>query len=659
MVTTASKFSNRDKKLANINKSLALDKHLISFNSGPPAQGVGGMIATRGGEDSLIPGYDPCDEHTIQVFLESENADTSEDDSFSGADQTIQAPERVKTWPVVAPQLCSEKFATVYSQVQVLGLPNEKGARIPLQTKLNIKLWEDSATGHIDDEKVLNGIRFGFSLQYVGPPLSEVEIEMHESGKKYESHIREYLETEKSLGAMAGPFTQPPFNLWCRTSPIMTRPKADSHSRRIIIDLSYPPEENINRWVIKGNYYGQRITHRLPRIEDVVDRVAALGFQVALATIDIKRAYRNFPGCPLDYPLNTIRFRNQYFIDLAMPFGARTSSLYMQKSADLITRALQKHGILSHIYLDDVILYFRPNQDAQARMREVIDFMIALGLPLAEEKIQFPTHKVKYLGIWLDSVTRLLFMPEEKIRKFLDLVKWVETQQRVSKKVVQTLVGKTIHIVACVPAARTFINRILMNLRASHNETMVSIDPGFLSDLTWFKRFLKKFNGRSMMKTSQPMYTIEADACLQGGGATDYSSYIAYLFPEKCSRFHISILEALNCLVACRALLTKEKHSSVVLIKCDNIATIECFNRGTARDPFMAAISRAMWYVLARADITPIYRHTPGEQMTAADALSRMHFSHSHRDIATNLIQQEELKEITMKPHYLDFSDFL
>lgn len=144
-----------------------------------------------------------------------------------------------------------------------------------------------------------------------------------------------------------------------------------------------------------------------------------------------------------------------------------------------------------------------------------------------------------------------------------------------------------------------------------------------------------------------------------GGGATDSKSYIAYTFPQKCEQFHISILESLNCLVACRALLTKEKHSSVVLIKCDNSATIECFSRGTARDPYMAAISRAMWYVMARADITPIYVHMPGELMTTADALSRMAISDVHKKTATQIIEAMNLCEVKLKPHYLDFSEFL
>lgn len=247
--------------------------------------------------------------------------------------------------------------------------------------------------------------------------------------------------------------------------------------------MSYPPDNNVNSRVVKNNYYGQLIEHSLPKIDDVIRFAEQKGFDVALATIDIKRAYRNFPGCPLDYPLNVIKFQGQYYLELAMPFGARTSSAYMQKIANMISRALAVKGIPTQIYLDDVILFFQPNDDPPARMAEAIAFMKALGLPLAEEKIQHPAKRVKYLGIWLALGERVITMPPEKIQKFFAFVKWIIQQESVSKKIVQSLIGRIIHFTACVPAARTFINRILAAIRDAHEKPHVLVMSGMLADL--------------------------------------------------------------------------------------------------------------------------------------------------------------------------------
>lgn len=141
----------------------------------------------------------------------------------------------------------------------------------------------------------------------------------------------------------------------------------------------------------------------------------------------------------------------QIYIDLA-----RTSSTYMQKASEMVSQALKARGIDTDIYLDDVVFYLDP----PAQLEEAIAFMKHVGLPLPEKNIQNPCPRVKYLGIWIDVETRSISMPQEKIADFL-LVEWYLAQRTVPKGAAQTLVGKTIQLSACVPAARTFINHIL------------------------------------------------------------------------------------------------------------------------------------------------------------------------------------------------------
>lgn len=239
-----------------------------------------------------------------------------------------------------------------------------------------------------------------------------------------------------------------------------------------------------------------------------------------------------------------------------MPFGARSSSTYMQKVSGFVIQALNHQGISTDIYLDDLIFYFHPTHDPAGRLQEAITQLKALRLPLAEEKYNRPRS---VLNIWGSGLDRQVSIPKEKIHNFLQCLK----RPSISKKVNQMIVGKVIHILSCVPASRTFINHILQAHRDAHKQDHVVVGEGFRQDLIWFQKFLRKFNGVSMIKPSEPQYIINADACPVGGGATDYEGYIAYNFPENCFHFNISVLEALNCLVACRTLVTKEKHSSI------------------------------------------------------------------------------------------------
>lgn len=160
-------------------------------------------------------------------------------------------------------------------------------------------------------------------MHYTGPPLSRQNKQAHASAQKYPQHVADYVASETPNMAMLGPYPTSPFVQWTSISPLMTRPKADSHKRRIIVDLSYPQGDNVNAYVYKNMLFGRHCEHCLPTVRDTVAAIELQGFRVMLATIDIKRAYCNVLVCPLALPL----LGGHTYIDTAMPFGARNSSL--------------------------------------------------------------------------------------------------------------------------------------------------------------------------------------------------------------------------------------------------------------------------------------------------------------------------------------------
>ena len=72
-------------------------------------------------------------------------------------------------WPFLVMQVHKET-AAVYDTVKLASAPNYIGARIQLETGLNLDIWNREATSHPDDHIVLEGIAYGFPLQYTGGP---------------------------------------------------------------------------------------------------------------------------------------------------------------------------------------------------------------------------------------------------------------------------------------------------------------------------------------------------------------------------------------------------------------------------------------------------------------------------------------------------------
>lgn len=553
------------------------------------------------------------------------------------------APTRRREWPSIAAGINSCELFNIYLQVRATGLPNMLGPRIPVPSMLNIPAWQAVATGHHDDAYVLDGVRFGFPLHYTGPALARENRDAHSSAQQHWTHVKRYVEVELQNNALLGPFDRPPFVPWTNISPVMTRPKAESTKRRIIVDLSFPQGNNVNAHIHKNIIFGSYHEHRLPTVRDTLQVVEQMEFQVKLATIDVERAYRNIPVCPLDLPLLGIKVGDSFFIDEAMPFGARNSSLDMQLIAQFMVRALRTRGLACQMYLDDMVLQLSPYQDFHARFMEVMALYRALGLPISYAKLQPPADAVTYLGIHIDVPARMMSIPVKKIKELEQLICLVLPQTQVPKKMVQRLIGKINHIARCVEPARLFMAWVLAALRDAYPAERVCVS-NFRSDLHWFACFLRKYNGRSIIKPTAPTKVIMADSCLTGGGGTDMNRAYELVYTEAfAAAHHISTLEAINCLVAMRTLLNSSDRHTTVEIQCDSESAITALAHGRTRDPVLLAVCRATWYLSANMGIRLVFTHIPEVNMQIPDALSRAHLGPSHRARADDVIAKNRL----------------
>lgn len=309
--------------------------------------------------------------------------------------------DRLASWPCPTPSALElYPVLKIYDVVRRTGMPNMLSARIPVPSGLIHHAWESFSTGHPDDPFVLDGIKYGFPLQYVGPKLSAHNPERHHSDFNDHSHILEYLSTESRNNALIGPFHSSPFEEWLFTAPLMTRPKDHASKRRIIVDLSYPPDANVNMFINKNSLFGVLHSHNLPIVNDLIEAARVRSFDCVVGIIDIQRAYRNIPTCPMDFPLLGIKYAGDIYIDTAMPFGARVSSLNMQKITQYIVRALAKMSIQAFMFLDDLAVVLDPHDDPHQKFSHIMTFIRSLGLPIAYNKLQPPSVRVKYLGIY-------------------------------------------------------------------------------------------------------------------------------------------------------------------------------------------------------------------------------------------------------------------
>lgn len=539
----------------------------------------------------------------------------------------------------------------IYNQVKSTGLPNVMGARVPLPTNLNIPVWEYELRGIDEDSELLSMIKYGFPLGYAGPESGSIGIPNHRSASDYPHEVNRFINKEQNLGGIVGPMDLPPFSEWCHISPLMTREKKESDSRRVIIDMTYPAEKSVNGYIYKNTSLGIQRDHMLPSVDIVVAELARLGPGACMATTDISRAYKNFSSCPLDWPLLGFMWNSKYYTDITMPFGARSSSCHMQRVADAITRMLARRGIVCAIYLDDLIT-ISPDIDAVRKdfavMRQLLH---ELGLPESTQKIQEPASCVTWLGVCIDAKSMTLSLPIEKLNDVKLCVQKTIACRTISPKHLQSLLGKLLHVAKCVRPCRLFVSRLLDALR-SMSRNFVKISGDMRLDLLWFQEFASTWNGVAMFPRSEYDRVITVDACGSGIGAfDDFKAYGGRITPISDPANNISELEAANLVAAVHTFVSERDRGKHIMVECDNLASVEVFRTGKARNKVILECARHLWMVQSLLDVKLSYRHIRGSDNMGADSLSRLHISQVYKRKAGEYLKKYNIEYIIPNLH--------
>ena len=150
---------------------------------------------------------------------------------------------------------------------------------------------------------------------------------------------------------------------------------------------------------------------------------------------------------------------------------------------------------------------------------------ISTGLPEAQDKSQPPATSIKWLGITIDSVHGTLSIPQNKLAETLDLIKNRSKRRSISRKQLQSVLGKVMHIAKCICLARLFMSRLLDELRGPYR-SFININSSMRSDFKWFIEYASTWNGVALFPRLSPVREIVVDACLDSiGAATKRSAY--------------------------------------------------------------------------------------------------------------------------------------
>ena len=335
-------------------------------------------------------------------------------------------------------------FLDLHRAVAFSGQPNYQIVQVPVFSTLNIAMWRELLSGY-PDEIICEFLEFGWPIGYMSDTLPIFDLRTHRGALDFPDQVNAYLSKELKLGRIAGPCDTVPLAQGFVVSPLNTVKKRDSEERRVIVDLSWPCGHAVNDGIPSDSYLGEPLVLRYPTIDDIVDAVVTLGRGCNLYKRDLRKAYRQFPVAPKDYPFLGYTWDNHFYFDTVLTMGLRSAAMACQRSTSAVAWIASQQGRLVFNYLDDFI-GVSPALTAHIDFQMLSDLLSSLGLQESSAKSCPPSTVMTCLGVELNTDAFTLSVSPDRLCEIERLLeRWVR-KRTATKTALQSLVGKLIFI---------------------------------------------------------------------------------------------------------------------------------------------------------------------------------------------------------------------
>lgn len=251
---------------------------------------------------------------------------------------------------------------------------------------------------------LVEGFTTGFKIPFTGKEEPTVSTNL-KSAKEHIDILQTKIDREIAAGRVAGPFHTSPFANF-RVSPLGLVPKRTGiNDFRVIHHLSHPAGSSVNDGISDANR-----TVSYQSVDNAVKMILQYGRKSTLSKIDIEHAYKIVPISPSSCHLLGFRLGDKYYFDKTLPMGLSYSCNLFEKFSNAVHWIVEnKLGIQGCVHvLDDFLFISPPVIDTctctkSTDLTRFLKFAEKLGIPIKQEKAVFPTTKLTFLGLELDS----------------------------------------------------------------------------------------------------------------------------------------------------------------------------------------------------------------------------------------------------------------
>lgn len=381
------------------------------------------------------------------------------------------------------------------------------------------------------------------------------------------------------------------------------------------------------------------------KLEDIRTVMKLLSQGAFMFKIDLKDAYFLIPVHQEDRKFHRVSFQGELFQFTCLPFGLATFPYVFTKVMKPVMGYLRSRGLISSIYLDDILCIASSADECEANARQTIELLSSLGFIVNKEKSSVsPSMRCEYLGFTVDSMSFALEVPQNKREAIQGLLHYLRPGVTCTIRLFSRLIGSLIAICAATAYGmlhtksleRIKQSRLILN--DGDFDCMMLIPCSAQPDLDWWISHI--MSSANPIRTGQTRATIFSDASLTGWGAACGGKTTGGLWSAEERRFSINYLELLAIYLALRCFATNLSDCEI-LLRVDNTTAICYINRmGGTRFPHLNDLTREIcqWCEARRHWLFAAY--IPSKENIEADYESRVNNIDTEWELAEYAFQR-------------------
>ena len=354
-----------------------------------------------------------------------------------------------------------------------------------------------------------------------------------------------------------------------------------------------------------------------------------------LTSLDISDAYPHLSITPSDRQYLRFIWEGVHYQFQAVCFGLASAPRIFTKLLRPIVQILRAKGIRCAIYLDDLILISRSQEQSLIQTQFAVDLLVHLGFLISPKSEVEPSRIRDFLGMTIDTHKMELRVPSGKVKAFLDSVKRTLRAQAESRLTLRQLAGVIGKISAMTPAvlpARLLSRELLFDknraLAKSFNkkqawDAKVDLRPAALSELEQWLVILRSWNGLSIIPPNRAREVLTTDASHFGWGGWWRNLDCRGFWTRREAARSNNARELMATVLSVQS-LKKHFEGKTLEIRTDNMTTMAYINHQGGRNRLLTEIVRPLWDWALRTKTTIFSTFIAGKVNERADRLSRV-----------------------------------